>query len=137
MIDAAQRAEAMLRAMHERTSEESLDEISAFIHPDAEMRLLVSFGEPLRGLDEVLDALEKGREAKIYRARVTRFEWLDDRTVLTFAFARYALEGGGFAEGNVVWLDELRDGLIASVTVFRHEAAARRAYEERVEERSR
>ena len=78
------------------------------------MRLLVSFGQPLHGRAAIVDALEKGREAAIYRARVHRFEWLDEHTLLTFAFARYALEGGGFAEGNVYWLDELHEGLICA-----------------------
>ena len=66
------------------------------------MRLLVSFGQPLHGRAAIVAALEKGREAAIYRARVHRFEWLDEHTLLTFAFARYALEGGGFAEGQRV-----------------------------------
>jgi hypothetical protein len=136
MADADQ-AERMLRALHEHSAEESMDEIATFIHPEAEMRLLVSFGMPLHGRDAVIGALEKGREAAIYRARVLRVEWLDDNTLLTFAFARYALEGGGFAESNVYWLDELRDGLVWRVTVFRNEEEARRAYEERFEERSR
>jgi hypothetical protein len=125
----------MLRALHEHSSGESMDVIATSIASDAEMRLLVSFGEPLRGRAAIVAALEKGREAAIYRARVQGFEWLDDSTVLSSAFARYALEGGGFAEGNVWWLDELRDGLIARVTVFRSEEAARRAYEERFERR--
>jgi hypothetical protein len=132
----SERAETMLRALHEHSTPEPMDEIAAFIHPDAEMRLLVSFGEPLQGRAAIVAALDRGREASIYRARVQKFEWLDDSTVLSSAFARYALEGGGFAEGNVWWLDELRDGLIVRVTVFRSEEAARRAYEERFEERS-
>ena len=125
----------MLRALHEHSSGESMDVIATSIASDAEMRLLVSFGEPLRGRAAIVAAL-KGREAAIYRARVQGFEWLDDSTVLSSAFARYALEGGGFAEGNVWWLDGFRDGLIARVTVFRSEEAARRAYEERFERRS-
>jgi hypothetical protein len=133
----SERAETMLRALHEHSTPEPMDEIASFIHPDAEMRLLVSFGEPLQGRAAIVAALEKGREASIYRARVLRFEWLDDSTVLSSGFARYALEGGGFAEGNVWWLDELRDGLIGGVTVFRSEEGARRAYEDRFEERSR
>ena len=133
----SERAERMLRALHEHAASEPMDEIAAFIHPDAEMRLLVSFGEPLRGRAEIVAALDRGREASIYRARVQTFEWLDDHTVLSSAFARYALEGGGFAEGNVWWLDELADDLIVRVTVFRSEEAARRTYEDRFEERAR
>lgn len=122
-------AEARLRAMHEHEGGTPLSDIDATIHPDAEMRLLVSFGRLLRGREAVVEALEAGRQAAIFRASVDRFEWLDERTVLSFARARYALEQGGYAEGRVVWLDELRDGLIWRVRVFRSEAEARRAYE--------
>jgi hypothetical protein len=77
----------------------------------------------------VIEALERGRQASIYRAQVERFEWLDDETVLTSARARYALEQGGFAEGRVFWLDELRDGKIWRVRNFKQEAEARAAYD--------
>jgi hypothetical protein len=125
-------AEAMLRAMHEHVKAgDPIASVAATIHPDAEMRLLVSLGQPLRGRDEVVAALETGRRAAIYRAEVVRFEWLDDHTVLSFATARYALEQGGHAEGSVVWLDELQDGLIWRVRVFRSEREARQAYADR------
>jgi hypothetical protein len=114
--------------MHEHEGGTPVAGIAATIHPDAEMRLLVSFGRPLRGREAVVEALEAGRPAAIYRGRVERFEWLDDETVLTVARARYALEQGGFGEGRVVWLDELREGLIWRVTAFRQEAEARDAY---------
>jgi hypothetical protein len=123
-------AEAMLRTMHEHEqSKDSIGAIAQLIHPDAEMNLLVSFGKPLRGRVAVVQALEKGRQAAIYMARVSRFEWLDEQTALSFADARYALEQGGFAQGHVVWLDELRDGMIWRVRVFRSEKSARQAYE--------
>jgi hypothetical protein len=123
------KAEAMLRAMHEHEGGAPLGDVAAMIHPDAEMRLLVSFNRPLRGRDAVIEALERGRQASIYRAQVERFEWLDDETVLTSARARYALEQGGFAEGRVFWLDELRDGKIWRVRNFKQEAEARAAYD--------
>lgn len=119
----------MLRAMHEHQGGASTADIAAFIHPEAEMRLLVSFDRPLIGRTAVLDALEQGRQATIFRAHIERFEWLDDQSVLTFARARYALEQGGHAEGRIVWLDEIRDGLIWRVRNFKHEADARRAHE--------
>lgn len=122
-------AEATLRAMHEHEGGTRLGAIAATIRPDAEMRLLVSFGRLLRGREAVVEALEGGRQAAIYRGHVERFEWLDEQTVLSFARARYALEQGGFAEGSVVWLDELRDGLIWRVRAFRREDEAREAYE--------
>jgi hypothetical protein len=127
-------AENMLRAMHEHQSGSPVEEIAATVHPDAEMRLLVSFNRLVRGRAAVVDALESGRPAAIFRARVERFEWLDDRTVLTLARARYALEQGGFADSRVFWIDEFRDGLIWRIRNFRQESEARRAYEQRDEE---
>ena len=125
-------AEAMLRAMHEHVKAgDPIGAIASTIHPDAEMQLLVSLGKPLRGREAVVAALDTGRQAAIYRAEVLRFEWLDDHTSLTSATARYALEQGGHAEGSVYWLDELRDGLIWRVRVFRSEREARQAYAER------
>jgi hypothetical protein len=118
----------MLRAMHEHEGGAPLGDVADLIHPEAEMRLLVSFNRPLRGRDAVVEALERGRQAAIYRAQVERFEWLDDETVLTSARARYALEQGGFAEGRVFWLDEFRDGKIWRVRNFRQETDARAAY---------
>ena len=124
-------AEAMLRAMHEHQGGSSNADLAASIHPQAEMRLFVSFNRLVKGREAVLEALESGRQAEIFRASVERFEWLDEQTALTFARARYALEQGGFAEARVVWLDEIRDGLIWHVRNFRQEAEARAAYESR------
>lgn len=115
--------------MHEHTTEDATQRIAPLIHEEAQMRLLVSFGKLLEGRDAVVEALAGGWAADTFRARVVRFEWLDDATSLTFANARYALEGGGFAEGNVYWLDEIRDGQVWRVQVFKDESKARLAYE--------
>jgi hypothetical protein len=118
----------MLRAMHEHEGGSPITDLAASIHPKAVMRLLVSFNQLLKGREAIVDALESGRQAAIFRASVERFEWLDEHTALTFARARYALEHGGFAEGRIVWLDEIRDGQIYRVRNFRQESEARRAY---------
>jgi hypothetical protein len=114
--------------MHEHTTEDAISAIASLIHEEAEMRLLVSHGRLVHGRDAVVEALTQGWAADTFRAHVDRFEWLDDQTSLTFARARYALEGGGLAEGKVFWLDELRDGMIWRVEVFKSEADARQAY---------
>lgn len=114
--------------MHEHEGSGSAETVAPLIHPECSMRLFVSFGKLLRGRDAVIAALEGGRQAAIFRARVDRFEWLDENTVLSFARARYALESGGFSEGRVVWLDQIRDGLIWRVRAFKREGDARRAY---------
>lgn len=121
-------AEALLRAMHEHTTEDAVQRVAGMIHEEAQMRLLVSFGKLLVGREAIVEALTGSWAAETYRARVLRFEWLDDWTALTSAHARYALENGGFAEGNVYWLDEIRDGRIWRVQAFRDESEARRSY---------
>lgn len=121
----------MLRVMHEHLRDDRLDGLASAIHPQAEMKLLVSLREPLRGRAAVIEALQQGRRAAMYRGEVRRFEWLDEQTVLTFGRARYGLADGGHADGRVFWLDELRDGMIWRVEAFLREADARRAYEAR------
>jgi hypothetical protein len=119
--------------MHEHTTEDAISVIAPLIHEEAEMRLLVSHGRLVHGRHAVVEALTQGWAADTFRAHVDRFEWLDDQTSLTFARARYALEGGGLAEGKVFWLDELRDGMIWRVDVFKSEADARHAYASRAQ----
>jgi hypothetical protein len=92
------------------------------IHRDAQMRLLVSFRKLLRGRAAVLDAIEQGRAAVVFRAHIQRFEWLDEITALSFGHARYLLEDGEVCEGDVCWLVEFRDGLIWRVHAFDSEA---------------
>jgi hypothetical protein len=121
--------------MHEHSADEPVAPVAALIHPDAEMRLLVSYGELVRGRDAVVRALQTGSAAMTFRARVERFEWLDDDTALTSGVARYPRRGGGYAEGRVFWLDELRDGMIWRIQVFKLERDARRAYREAQQDR--
>lgn len=125
-------AEAALLAFHEHVKDAaSIEQLAAIIHPEAEMRLLVSFGEPLQGRAAILEALQAGREAELFRAHVLGFTWLDPTTALTEGRARRALKGGGHADGHVHWLDELRDGLVYRVEVFYSEADARTAFARR------
>lgn len=128
-------AESSLRALHEHVSGGVSTPIESLIHPDAEMRLLVSYGRVLHGRREIVEALENGREAALYRAHVFRFEWLDSNTSLTTGNARYPVEGSGFGEGRVFWIDEMRDGLVWRVEFFRRESDARAAYERRFQHR--
>ena len=87
-----QAAETKLRLMHQRLRDTiPLDELAEVIHPQAEMKLLVSLRQPLYGRTAVVEALEQGRLAAMYRGEVRRFEWLDEQTVLTFGRARYGL----------------------------------------------
>jgi hypothetical protein len=124
------RSEAIVRALHEHWIDDPIDLIAPYIHPDAEMRLLVSYGELVRGRDRVARSMQEGREAATWRAEVNQVEWLDPDTALTSGYARYPLRGGGFGEGRVFWLDRFRDGMIWRVRVFRSEDEARQVYED-------
>jgi hypothetical protein len=132
-------AEAMVRQLLEHVTdvlgEESTAGTREVIHPYAEMRLLVSFRKLLRGRTAIVDALEQGRAAVLFRARICEFAWLDDITVLSFGHARYLLEDGELVEGDVCWLTEFRDRLLWRVHAFDSEAGARRAYERQLRER--
>ncbi|HEX3456115.1 MAG TPA: hypothetical protein VHS03_15950 [Gaiellaceae bacterium] len=103
-------------------------DVRPLIHPQAEMRLLVSLGRPLRGRARVVDALESGRSAVLFRAGDIAFEWLDMTSVLGFGHARYAREDGEIVERDVCWLCEFKDGLVWRVQAFDTEKAARQAY---------
>ena len=122
---------ALLAHVRHVMGEGSSAEVRDLIHPQAEMRLFVSFRKPLRGRAAVVDALEHGRAAVVFRAGDLRFEWLDDVTVLGLGHAQYALEQGGTVERDVCWLNEFRDGLVWRVEAFETEHAARHAYAEK------
>ena len=131
--------EGMVRLLIEHVTnvlgEESTAGTREQIHPYAEMRLLVSFRNLLRGRAAIVDALEQGRAAVVFRAHIRAFAWLDDVTVLSFGHARYLLEDGEVIEGDVCWLTEFRNRLLWRVHAFDSEAGARRCYERRRRER--
>jgi len=132
LASAAQaQAEATLRTFHEHSKDRApVEHLATTIHPDAEMRLLVSFGEVLRGRAAIVHALQSGREAEFFHSHVLGFTWLDQSTPLVAGHALRALRGGGHAQGHVFWLDELLDGLVYRVQVFSTESEARAAFVE-------
>ena len=131
--------EGMVRLLVEHVrdvlGEESTAGTREVIHPYAEMRLLGSFRKLLRGRAAIVDALEQGRAAVVFRAHIRGFDWLDDMTVVCFGHARYLLEDGEVVEGDVCWLTEFRDGLLWRMRAFDSEAGVRRSYRRRRRER--
>jgi hypothetical protein len=101
----------------------------ATLHPEIEVRLLITYNQVVRGRDEVVRALTQGRAAMLYTGQITRVEVLDDETVLAFGSVRYALGGGGLAHGTGVWLDEFRDGLLRRSRVYKTRDDAIAAYD--------
>jgi hypothetical protein len=127
-------AEAMLLALlgHVRKvlGNEAGRDVRALIHPYAEMRLLVSFGRPLRGRSAIVEALESGQAAVVFRVSDLHFDWLDPTTVLGLGRARHSLEDGEIVERDVCWLCEFRDRLIWRVQAFETADEACRAHAE-------
>src|SRR5262245_35053994 len=67
-------AEAMVRLLHEHRRGGDEDDLAAAIHPQAEMRLLITYGTVLHGGATITAALENARRnAELYDARVRRF----------------------------------------------------------------
>ena len=99
------------------------------------MRLLVSFRKPLRGRDAIVDALERGQAAVVFRVGDLSFRWLDESSVLSSGHARYATETGEIVESDICWLSEFRDGLIWRVRIFDTEAAAQSAHDQMLTKR--
>ena len=120
--------EGLARHFHERELEEAPERIGQLLHEDAEVRLLVNRLRPLRGRNAIIETLSRVREAWIYSARVETAQWLDERTLLLSANARYAVEDGGISTSRIWWLDEFQDGLIRRIQAFNTEAEARLAY---------
>ena len=83
------------RRFHEHQIDEPLERIAELISEDAEMKLLVAHLRLLRGKHAIMAALEEGREAEMYAAKVDRCELLDEETLLVAGHARYAAENGG------------------------------------------
>jgi hypothetical protein len=121
--------EDLVRVFHESRWHERAMLVASLVHEQAEMRLLATGGEVVRGRAEISRVLSEGRPAEVFEAHVTGLEWLDPNTVLVFGRARFALEGGGFGDNQVVWLDRFRDGMLWRVDVFFDEQQARRRHE--------
>ena len=124
--------ELAARRFHEHQIDGPLERIAELISEDAEMKLLVAHLRPLRGKHAIMAALEEGREAEMYAAKVDRCELLDDETLPVAGHARYATEKGGVGHSAVWWLDRFRGGLLRQAEAFLSEPEARAAYEEAV-----
>jgi len=120
--------EEIARRFHECSDDVDRHELAGWIHEDAEMSLLMTHFETVRGREAIMDALFSRRESLLYDARVESFEWLDNETVIVQGKARYALSDHGVTQSTVWWLDEFRDGLLRHVEAFVEKAAARHAY---------
>jgi hypothetical protein len=123
--------EKLLRVFHEAQWQEHALQVTELVHEDAEMRLLVSGRELVRGRTALAEVLSKGRPAELYSARVTGIEWLGASTALVSGRARFALSAGGFGENDVFWLDVVHEGLLSRADVFFNESEAREEYAKR------
>jgi hypothetical protein len=93
------------------------------------MTLVMTHFRSVRGRDAIIEALYRRRESLLHSARVERFEWLDDHTLLVRGQVGYAAEVSGVVQSTIWWVDEFRDGLLWRVRAFKDEAAARGPHE--------
>jgi hypothetical protein len=122
------RLEAIGRRFHERQLEDSPEQIAEWIHPEAEMALVVNDFASVRGRDQIVAVLSEARHRMIYSAEVEWCENVDKSTLLLRGQARYAVDRG-LTHSTVCWLDIFRDELLWRMHAFRTEAQARAAYE--------
>jgi len=118
-------------AAYERDDDEAL---KAVIHPKARWHPVTGGGELLRGRDAILAAVRSWR-SQTYRPTIHRLEALGKNTVLVGGRLRSELPGGGFADSPVVWIDEIRDGMIWRVQAYSSEEQARAAVNRRKKRR--
>jgi ketosteroid isomerase-like protein len=118
-------AEAM--AAYERGD---LETLSRFVHPEAEIEMLVLQGDVAHGPEGVRDTLERARSG-VHHPTATRIERVGDDAALMVGRIQYADPArGGVIDRKAVWLTVVRDGLIWRTRVFRTPAEARAAYAE-------
>jgi hypothetical protein len=119
--------EAAARRFHERQLADPPAELAKLIHADAEMALVVTDLTPLRGRDEIREALQAARTKGTYSARVYKTDWLDSATLLLSGQAGFT-NRAGYSSSSVWWLDEFKERLLWRVQAFRTEQEAREAY---------
>ena len=91
------------------------------------MTLVMTHFRTVQGRDAIVEALYRRRESLLYSARVDRFDWLDDHTLLVRGEVRYAEQEGGLVQSTIWWVDQFRDGLLWRVQALRNEPSAGRA----------
>lgn len=102
---------------------EDFDTLASWLDPDVEVSTLATGREPVRGRDAVLETM-RDAIARMYSIELTRYEQVDDDTVLGFGRARFPLEPHGFGEGTMTWLFELRGERLVRVRAFQEPDAA-------------
>jgi ketosteroid isomerase-like protein len=125
---AAPDAEMLIREFVRAFLERS-DELRFFLHEEAEMTLLVTEGETVRGRDALVRLLLGGDSS--FEADALRFESLGDDAAIVEGSARIRRPDGTVESREAVWLHELRDGLIWRVRVYGDVDAARAAFRDR------
>ena len=124
----------MARRFHECSHDVDPDQLTEWIHEDAEMSLVMTHFTTVRGRSAIVEALFRRRESLLYGAQVDACDWLDEHTLIVRGQARYALADRGLTHSTVWWLDEFRDGLLWRVRAFVDESEARQAYAQRHDE---
>ena len=106
-----------------------LEGLSRFIHPDAEIEMLVLQGDVALGPDGLRDTLESVRGG-LHKPTMTRIENVGDDAAVMIGRIQYTDPvRGGVTDRNAAWLTILRDGMVWRTRVFGTPDEARAAYE--------
>ena len=105
-----------------------LDELAAFVHPEAEIEMFFLGRGAAKGPDGLRQALEQAR-GTVHRPTMSSLETLGSDAVLMIGRIQHETPGGGISDRKAVWLSILRDGLLWRTLVFTSETEARAAYE--------
>jgi ketosteroid isomerase-like protein len=106
-----------------------LEALAAFIHPDAEIEMLLLAGGAAHGPLELRDALA-GAERGIHRPRASRFEAFGDDAVVMTGRIQHRDARGAIYDRKAVWLTIVRDGKLWRSRALADAADVPAAYEE-------
>lgn len=101
--------------------------LSAFVHPEARIEMLLMGGTVAEGPDGLRAALLE-EEFHLHRPTLIDVEPIDDDGAMMIGRIQYESRSRGIADQRAVWLVALRDGLIWRVRPYRSRTAAREGY---------
>jgi hypothetical protein len=101
--------------------------LKRFIHPDAEIEMVLLEQEAARGPEEVEAVLTQARK-RVHRPTVSRIEEIAEDAVVMIGRIQFDDARGGLSDRKAVWLTVVRDGKLWRTRVVRSLADARAAY---------
>jgi len=104
-----------------------VEEMSAYVHPDADIEMVGLGGEIVHGVDGLRDALAVAG-ARAHRPTMSSVEPVGDDGAMMIGRVRYGDPSGAVWDSPAVWLSIVRDGMIWRTRAFGSVDEAREAY---------